>query len=266
MLRRPRLDPSAKFAFQIVLIASLLGTPVLAADNSALSLYVAGKYQEAEDAGLAQADAAGLALAARSALAAEMMRAAPCLDCLKRAEDEARRAIALDPKMPDGHIYLSLALGYEARIQGLIAARLDEYPEQAKSNLDAALAADPGNCWALAALGGWNIEIVRGGGTTLARWLYGASVAEGLADFAKAFAAAPDNLVLRYQYALSLGGFDAQTYRDRIEDSLSRAVAAKPATAYEVFAQGRARELLDALKVNDAKNFARLVRRDQGYP
>jgi hypothetical protein len=231
-----------------------------------LSLYVAGKYQEAENAGLAQADAAGLALAARSALAAEMMRAAPCLDCLKRGEGEARRAIALDPKMPDGHIYLALALGYQARIVGRISARLDEYPEQAKSNLDAALASDPGNYWALAALGGWNIEIVRGGGATLARWLYGASVAEGLADFAKAFAGSPDNLVLRYQYALSLGGFDLETYRSQVEDSLSRAVAAKPATAYEIFAQGRAREWLDALKANDAKTFAWLVRRDQGYP
>ena len=250
----------------VTLILALSSASALAADDPVLSLYVAGKYQDAENAGLAQADAAGLALAARSALAAEMMRETPCLECLKRAEDEARRAIALDPKMPDGHIYLSVALGYEARIVGLISARLNDYPEQAKANLDAALAADPGNDWALAALGGWNIEIVRGGGTTLARWLYGASVAEGLADFAKAFASAPDNLVLRYQYALSLGGFDLQTYRSQIEDSLLRATAAKPASAYETFAQDRARELLDALKANDTKTFARLVRKDQGYP
>jgi len=253
-------------AFQFVFIAILSCAPAFAADSPALSLYIAGKYQEAENAGVAEGDAAGLALAARSALAAEMMREAPCLECLKRAEDEARRAIALDPKMPDGHIYLSVALGYEARIVGLISARLNDYPEQAKSNLDAALASDPENDWAWAALGGWNIEIVRGGGATLARWFYGASVTEGLADFAKAFAGSPDNLVLRYQYALSLGGFDPAGYRDRIEDALSHAVAVKPSTAYEVFAQGRARALLDALKANDTKTFARLVRRDQGYP
>jgi hypothetical protein len=250
----------------VALLLALSGVQAFASDNSALSLYVAGKYQDAETAGVAQGDAAGFALAARSVLAAETMRAAPCLECLKRAEDEARRAIALDPKMADGHIYLAVALGHEARIVGPIAARLNDYPEQAKAHLDAALAGDPGNAWALAALGGWNIEIVRGGGATLARWFYGASVAQGLADFTKAFAGSPDNLVLRYQYALSLGGFDLETYRSQVEDSLSRAIAAKPATAYEIFAQARARELLDALKANDAKNFARLVRKDQGYP
>lgn len=255
-------------------LASLIGatfvafycSPALAAGDSALSLYIAGKYPDAEAAGIAQNDAAGFALAARAELAAEMTRDAPCLECLKRAEDNARRAIALDPKMPDGHVYLAVSLGYEARIVGLIRARLNAYPEQAKSNLDAAFAADPSNYWALAALGGWNIEIVRGGGATLARWFYGASLAQGLDDFARAFDAAPDNLVLRYQFALSLGGFDPQAYRAQVEASLVRAVAAKPQTAYESFAQARARALLDALKANDPKTFARLVRRDQGYP
>jgi hypothetical protein len=250
-------------AFQIALIAILSGAPALASDSSALSLYVAGKYQDAESAGMAQGDAAGYALAARSALAAEMMRSSPCLSCLKRAEGEARRAIALDPKLADGHLFLAVSLGYQARIVGLVSARLNNYPDEAKANLDAVLAADPGNCWALAAVGGWNIEIVRGGGATLAGLLYGAGLADGLADFAKAFAGSPDNPVLRYQYALSLGGFDPGGYRGQIEDALSRAAAAKPTTA---FAQGRARELLAALDANDAKTFARLVKRDQGYP
>jgi hypothetical protein len=237
-----------------------------AADNSALSLYVAGKYQEAETAGVAQGDADGYALAARASLAAEMVRDQPCLHCLKRAESEARHAVALDPKSSGAHVYLAVALGYESRIVGLISARLNDYPEQAKANLDAALAADPSDAWALAGLGGWNIEVVHSGGATLARWFYGAGLTQGLEDFAKAFAASPGNLVLRYQYALSLGGFDSNAYRSQIEDSLSRAISAKPASTYESFAQGRARELLVALKANDTKTFARLVRRDQGYP
>jgi hypothetical protein len=36
----------------------------------------------------------------------------------------------------------------------------------------------------------------------------------GQRDFAAAFKSAPDNLVLRYQYALSLGGLDPNTCRD----------------------------------------------------
>jgi tetratricopeptide (TPR) repeat protein len=240
--------------------------PAQAADNHVWQLYASGRYDEAIKAGEAQNNAAGLALAARAGLAAEMMRAQPCLDCLRHVEADARRAVALDPRLPDGHIYLAAALGYEARIQGLIVARLKAYPDQAKTHLDAALAADPENCWALAALGGWHVEIVHSGGETLAHWVYSASLDEGLSDFARAFACAPDNLVFRYQYALALGGYDAKHYRAEIEDALARAAAMKPATAYESFAQVRARELLSALRAKEMKAFAKLVRRDQGYP
>jgi hypothetical protein len=71
---------------------------------------------------------------------------------------------------------------------------------------------------------------------------------------------------LRYQYALSLGGLDQDAYRDSIRDALTRASRATPGTAYEEFAQARARELLDALSRDDRGAFERLVRRDQGYP
>jgi hypothetical protein len=251
---------------RVLLLVICLCAPAMAADNHVWQLYAAGKYDDAQRAGEAQNNAAGLALAARAGLAGEMMREHPCLDCLKHAEADARRAVALDPKLPDGHIYLAAALGYQARIEGLIAARLHAYPDQAKTHLDAALAADPENCWALAALGGWHIEIVRGGGETLAHWVYSASLEDGQSYFARAFTCAPDNLVFRYQYGLALSGYDPKHYHAEIEDALSRASTMKPATAYETFAQGRARELLAALRAKEMKVFAKLVRKDQGYP
>jgi hypothetical protein len=250
----------------LCLALALICTRALAADTHAYDLYAQGKYSEAQAAGEAQGDAAGYALAARAGLAAEMMAATPCLECLKKTESEARRAIALDPKQPEGHIYLAATFGYEARLEGLIAARMNDYPGQARKHLDAALAIDPNNCWALAALGAWNLEIVRGGGSVLARLFYGATEADGQAYFAKAFAAAPDNLVLRYQYALTLAGYDLDRFRSQVEDALSRAATLKPGSAYEIFAQNRARELLAALKRNDLSAFAWLVHRDQGYP
>jgi hypothetical protein len=236
----------------------------MAADD-ALSLYRAGRYEQAIAAASSENTAPGLALAARAALAEAMLQT-PCLECLKRAEGFARKAIAMDSGLPAAHVYLAVSLGYQARIVGLIRARLGAYPEQARQNLDAALAKDSKNEWALAALGGWNIEIVRGGGTVLAKWLYGASVKTGLDDFAAAFKAAPDNLVLRYQYALSLGGFDLAAYRGEVSDALTRAAGGAASTAYEQVAQARARELLATLKRDDREAFDRLVRRDQGYP
>ena len=104
-------------------------------------------------------------------------------------------------------------------------------------------------------------EIVRGGGETLAHWVYSASLEDGQSYFARAFTCAPDNLVFRYQYALALGGYDPKHYRAEIEDALTRASTMKPTTAYETFAQARARELLAALRAKEMKVFAKLVRR-----
>ncbi len=246
--------------------AAVFAHPATAAESPAWPLYAAGKYAEAISAGEAEGDAIGFAIAARAGLAAVTMSGQACLACIKHAESDARRAVALDPKLPDGHLLLAGALGYEGRIEGVMTARANGYPDQAKAQLDAALAAAPDNCLAIAAEGGWNIAIVSGGGKILARLIYGADLDTGLADFRKAFACAPDNLMLRYQYALTLGSYDPQRYRARIADALTRAITGKPVTAFESFAQVRAKELLAALNANDMKNFAKLVRRDQGYP
>jgi hypothetical protein len=235
------------------------------AGNDALALYEQGDYERAIATASAQNNAAGFALAARAALADAMVHA-PCLSCLKRTEALARKSVAVDAGLPEGHVYLAVALGYEARIIGPTRAQLGRYPEEARRNLDAALAADPRNALALAALGGWHIEIVRSGGASLAKWVYGASLEEGRKQFDAAFKVEPDNLVLRYQFVLSLGGLDLGELKPLVESTLERTLAIKARTAYERFAQARARELLTALTSNDDDAFRQLVRRDQGYP
>jgi len=245
--------------------ALLLAAPAHAAP-CAYDLYVAGKFADAMKAGEASNNALGFVTAARAALADAQTRADPCLDCLKRAEDDARKAIALDNSIADAHVYLAVAMGYEARIVGPVWARAHNYPGHAKDELDMALRLNPKDGWALAALGGWNIEIVRTGGARLADWFYGASVDKGMAAFSAAFKNAPDNLSIRYQYALSLSGFDADTYRKEIDDALARVSRLKPATAYEITAKVRAAELAALLKGNDRAAFDARVRRYQGYP
>jgi hypothetical protein len=229
-------------------------------------LYEQGKFDAAVAAGLAANDAAGLAVAARATLAAETMRGARCLDCIKRAEDYARRAIVDDPKNADAHVFLAVALGREGRLESVFTVLRKSYPTKAKQELDAAIAADPRHAQAWAALGGWNIEIVRKGGAGMAKMMYGATLAAGLAAFDKAFAVAPDNVGLLYQYALTLSGYDTGTYRAKIADALARSAKGTPRGAYEAFAQNRARELLAALQKNDMGAYAALVARDQGEP
>jgi len=248
-----------------IFVLALWAVPAFALETP-LSLYKAGQFAQAEAAGVAQNDSAGLAIAARAVLAENAMRDQPCLDCLHHAEDLARRAIAADPKIPEGHIYLAAAIGYESRIIGNIAAQSKGYADEAKRELDAALADDPNDAWALAALGSWHIEVVRSAGPTLARWLFGARFDSGRDCYSKAFAAEPTNLVIRYQYALTLAAFNLADYQKDIEAQLAQAAAGTSNSAYETFAKNRARELLDTLKRGDTAAAQRLVRRDQGYP
>jgi hypothetical protein len=248
----------------VLFLVGLVLSPALAA--TPYEIYATGRYDEAMRAGVAAGTAAGYTVAARAALADATTRPQPCLDCLHRAEDFARQAIAADQRLVDGHVYLAVAMGYEARVVGPVWARAHNYPGRAKDELDSALALDPRSPWALGALGGWNVEIVRTGGDRLARWIYGASVDDGIAAFAAAFKSAPDNLSVRYQYALSLSGYDADRFRREIDDAFARIAKAKPATAYETLARVRAAELARLLKSGDRIAFDARVRRYQGYP
>jgi hypothetical protein len=254
-----------KWPAVLVLLLALTPPPALADEASLSALYARGAYGAAMQAGAAAHDAYGYALAARAALADAALREAPCMDCLRHAETLARQAIAADPKRADARVWLASALGYQARIKGLVWSKLHGFPVKAKAALDAALAADPGNAYALAAQGGWNIEIVKAGGPFLARHLYGASLQDGLALFDRAVAHAPGNVAVRYQIALSLAGFDPEAYRARIAAELEAALKAVPATSYERAMQTRAATLKALLDGNRAE-FDAQVRRFQGYP
>lgn len=251
----------------IALLALLvcLDATTAGAAPSALDLYTVGKYEDAMAAGAVQHNADGFVIAARAAMADALARATPCLDCFKRVEQYARNAIAMDPKQSDAHVYVAVALGYQARIVGLVKARDDGDAEAAKKEIDTALAIDPKNALALAALGGWNIEIVRHAGAMLGNMLYGASVSEGQAEFAKAFAVAPDRLVLHFQYALSLSGYDLDDYRGQIEHELTLAEKGIAVTAYDKFTRARAVELMTIFQSGNRKAYDALVRHYQVY-
>lgn len=249
----------------LLLMAALAALPARAAETP-YALYAAGKYEAAMKAGAAQNDTQGFTVAARAALADATTRDAPCLDCLKHAEAYARQAVAADARAPEANTFLAVSLGYEARIVGPVFARLHNYPDEAKERLDKALADDPKNVWALGALGGWNIEIVRTGGAYLGNWIYGATEDKGLEAFAQAFRSAPDNLSVRYQYGLSLSGYDADRFQSQILDAFARVGRLTPQTAYERIAQARAAELAALWKKGDRAAFDARVRKYQGYP
>ena len=248
-------------------LALLLLVPVCASAITAdevHALYARGEYEQAARAGEASHSAAGLATAARAVLADAVLRDAPCMSCLQRAETLARAAIAADPHEAFGQIWLAVALGYQARITGAVKARMNDSPGQSRAALDQAIRDQPGNAFAVSALGGWHIEIVRGGGSFLAGMIYGASEKQALALFDRADKLAPDNVAVHYQVGLSLAGFAPERYRQRIAGEFQTAIAAPPRTAYEKKIQQRASELLSLMDSRDA--FVARVRKYQGFP
>jgi tetratricopeptide (TPR) repeat protein len=240
-------------------------TPVLAATSDEIfAVYARGDYEQAARLGEASHTAPGLATAARAVLADEVLRDAPCLPCLERAEALSRQAVAADPHHAFGQVWLAVSLGYQARITGAVKARMKNAPAQSKAALEAAIADDPKNAYAVSALGGWHIEVVRGGGATLASLFYGAREKTALSLFDRAVSLAPDNVAVRYQIGLSLAGFNPDKYHARLETELKAAVAAVPVTAYEKKIQARAQELLGLL--NQRQAFDARVRKYQGFP
>jgi tetratricopeptide (TPR) repeat protein len=247
-----------------VLLAAALSATV--AGDSPTALFDAGRYADAEAAGVARNDGEGLALAARAELAQELSRAEPCLDCLKRAESLARDAIARAPDRPEAHIYLATAIGYETRIIGVMAAQAKGYGDLSHREIETALSLDRNNVWALAAAGSWNYEVVESAGTILGKMMFGADRRNAHRDYEQALAIAPGSALLHYQFALALAADDLAANRAEAGRHAEQAAAAHADTAFDRFIHDRARELSEALRHADDAAVGNLVRHDRGFP
>ena len=254
---------------KLALVLAVLLVPLsarAATNDEIFAIYARGDYEQAARIGEASHTAPGLAIAARAVLAADVLRDTPCLACLERAEKLSREAIAADPHFAFGQVWLAVALGYQARIVGAVEARMRNTPAQSRAALDRAVADDPDNAYAVSALGGWHIEVVRGGGAPLARLFYGARESAAIALFDRAIRLAPDNVAVRYQVALALAGFDVNKYRTRITSEFKASIAGSPDTAYEKKIQSRAADLLALMNQGGHDAFDTRVRKYQGFP
>lgn len=249
---------------RLALLVLVLASPADAAE-SVRDLYVRGDYAAAIRAGEAENAPPALAEAARAAIADAQMQERPCLACLARAETLARRAVMMDARNIEGLVLLAVAVGLEARIVGTLRAKIDRYPEQAKEALDKAVALAPNHGAALAAMGAWHIEVIRNGGM-LGNVMYGADVETGRNFYRRGITADATNLVLPYQFALSLAGLDLEKYRGEIGTLLDTASKGVSRTSYESALRMRAGELSALLKAGRVREVAALVRKYQGYP
>ncbi len=242
------------FALTLLAAAHLGGAEPAAPVSQPEALYADGRYVEAADACSDQSDADCFAIAARATLVGGYFEADQdaCIEAAKRAEDFAREALKRDPDHVEGHVQLGLALGRRGAEIAAVKAHLLRLAPRSRNHIERAVKLDPQNAWALAALGGWHLEVVRRGGARV----YGASVDEGVAAFERALALAPENPAIAYQFGLRLAGLDDPELDAMARAAFARAAAGEPVSEIERLLKADAPAAAAALDLEgDARAF-----------
>lgn len=231
------------------------------ADPAALeAVFASGDYRSAAVQAEAQADADGLAFAARSLLA-EAMSAPdyiPPQDVVEKAEAVARRAIQLDAGHVEGRLQLAIALSLRAHPLTTRQAMRAGYGDEAKALAVEVLKDDPRNPYANGFMAVWHIEVVRRGGS-VGSAIMGASVNRGRKLYAIASEEHPDDAALHWSYARALAALNAKKYRSEIDTAIARALNATPQTELERIMQARAKILKTALETQKRKQVENLA-------
>lgn len=232
---------------KVVHFAALLflSAPGGAFADAAYSAYAAGDYEQAIELAREAGTAKDYALAARA------MNAIAYFDdgrksARRRAGDAyeiAEKAIALDPTLPEGHLQAAISLALKGARMSPVRAFFSGLAGRARDRIDAALALDADNPWALSTSAAWRIEVARRGGASL----YGADPAAGYREFMQARALAPDNPAIAYECALRLLADGRAEWRADALAALDAAVMAAPATKFEADIQVRAHAFKTAI-------------------
>jgi hypothetical protein len=256
-------NPAISILVGLIVAVSL---STVARADGALDLWAQGKYEEAIAAGLADKSADGLSAAARAAVSKMTLQTALCLPCIERAEDLSRQALAAEPKAAVSSFCLAGALAYHGRMIGTINVQSAAIGNQARKTLEEAIAAHPDDARLIAGMAIWNFEVVRAGGSMLARLVYGATMDRGLALYDEAFKLSPNDMLINYQYGLSLSAYDPDEYKSKIEAAWMRVATAHPQNAYDEEMKSRVAKLLALRKSGDRKIFDGTVKDYLGLP
>ena len=219
----------------------------------------------------AKGTTSSLTFAARARIADAITRTESCLDCLLKAQATAEAAIKQgigandNDALVQAYVQLAIAIGFHGRLLGRFEARSEGLAEKGRAAIDKALELDPKNPWARAALGGWHLEIVSRAGSLLAATLYGADEDQGLKNFREALASDPNNLLLQYQYALSILALDFDRFQDEARMALGTGYKDPNTDAITKFTRGRTDLLLAMMEHGEERAIKALVRFYQGY-
>ncbi|MEM6681330.1 MAG: hypothetical protein AAF607_03720 [Pseudomonadota bacterium] len=243
--------------------ASTAGADTVISAVSATQLQVAGRYQEAISAGLAEDSFDGFIAAAKSGLflaAYEEKNKKRARELLRDATEAAKAAVALRPDDVDANLQLSIAEGYYARIKTSIGRA-----KKARARAEQLVEAAPDNGYVLGLLGGWHGEAIAAYGKLIADVTVGADVAEFEKYFDAAIAASPNNALITAYYTRLLLDINDPGMREKAQQLLVDIEQAQPHDAFEGFMKDRALALKQALALNETKTLKRLIKSQRAF-
>ncbi len=174
------------------------------------------------------------------------------------AEALARKALTLDESHIEARLQLAISISMQARNMSIGTERKEKVAEDMRDFAESVLIDDPDNAWAHGFLAVWHVEVRRRGGAIGAA-IMGASLKKAEAHFQAVLRVAPDNLVLRWQYARALAALDARRHDEEILSQLKIVSTSTCSDEIEHAVQKRALYLADAIrqqKFADAETFA----------
>lgn len=155
--------------------------------------------------------------------------------------DQAGPLLNADPIAQFGRAYAKARLAEELPVPVVLKRG---YTSEIPKELDAILAKQPSQPFALALYGGYEAGVIRKVGKLVGRMTYGVSADQMEQYFARSFRASDDLPIGHYEYANALGYVYGDDEEQKALGQLKKAVAIKPINAMEALEVAHAQQLL----------------------
>ena len=132
----------------------------------------------------------------------------------KQARALAMQALALEPMLYDAQLQYALADGFITRSASPLMVWRKKLPQKTYARIEKFRTAYPEDARAMALEGAWHLAIIRKAGPKNGPKLFGASLSEGRALYEMARLRAPDDIIIRTNYAFALYALGADEYDD----------------------------------------------------
>jgi hypothetical protein len=165
--------------------------------------------------------------------------------------DEAGDLVQADAVAQFGRVYAKARLGEELSVPVVLKRG---YTSQIPQELDALLAKQPKQPFALALYGGYEAGVIRKVGKLVGKMTYSVSADKMETYFQRSFQARDDLPIGHYEYANALTYVYGDDEEQKVIEHLERAVAIKPISAMEALEVAHAQKLLAQYQQKLAKN------------